>query len=106
MKRFCVHRERQPPFYGPVGHIGVPDDLRGDDTIASPGLNQANCSREIQCLLGLPQRRQGAAVSGGKEQASRSKGREQQWSKMHFRANLRKYIAVERMRSNAASCCL
>ena len=29
MKYFCVHRERLPPFYGPVGHIGVPDDLRG-----------------------------------------------------------------------------
>ena len=29
MKCFCVHRERVPPFYGLVGHIGVPDDLRG-----------------------------------------------------------------------------
>ena len=27
MKWFCAHRERLPPFYGPVGHIGVPDDL-------------------------------------------------------------------------------
>ena len=28
MNCFYVHRERQPPFYGPVGHIGVPDELR------------------------------------------------------------------------------
>ena len=34
MKCFCVHRERQPPFYGPVGHIVVPDYLR--ETIPLP----------------------------------------------------------------------
>ena len=30
MNCFCVHRERLPPFYGPVGHIAVPDDLLGN----------------------------------------------------------------------------
>ena len=35
MNCFCVHRERVPPFYGPVGHIGVPDDLLGNRISAS-----------------------------------------------------------------------
>ena len=27
MNCFYVHREQQSSFYGPVGHIGVPDNL-------------------------------------------------------------------------------
>ena len=40
MKCFCVHRERVPPFYGPVGHIAVPDDLLGNRISASHGWYQ------------------------------------------------------------------
>ena len=29
MKRFCLHQDQQSPFYGPVGHTAVPDDLLG-----------------------------------------------------------------------------
>lgn len=38
MKRFCIHQDKQSPFYGTVGHIADPDDLLGTSRTVCQGI--------------------------------------------------------------------
>lgn len=38
MKLFCIHQDKQSPFYGTVGHIADPDDLLGTSRTVCQGI--------------------------------------------------------------------